>query len=318
MGYGAKPHVLHPRKKEAVLFQTEKKRQNWIQEKRECGRNMKKRVRVWMLLSLLTLFTASVCTGCSAMKKSAVETFVGGERVCVALGDSICSGYRLNEPEKERYSALLSGRLGYSEYNYGVDGQTGGELLEFLQDGKAEALERASLVIVSIGGNNVLAAAMPAIRTIFSVGSGRVALEKVYEPINAGIASFGEELCAILAEIRKAAPNARIVVQTVYNPYRSFTWFKLRLGGERLSLADFVDSCMRRLNEQILALSKQQDFLVCDVYTVFEQAYDRGERPVNASGIGLIFDPHPNASGHLLIAQAYEELLQPYAQAPAS
>ncbi len=279
---------------------------------------MKKRVRVLMLLSVLTLLAASACTGCGATKKRAVETFVAGERVCVSLGDSICSGYRLNEPEKERYSALLAGRMGYIEYNYGVDGQTGGELLEFLQDGKADALERASLVTVSIGGNNILNAAMPAIRTIFSIGSGRVALEKVYEPINAGIESFGEELCAILAEIRKAAPGVRIVVQTVYNPYRSFTRFKLRLGGERLSLADFVDSCMRRLNEQIFALSEQQDFLVCDVYTVFERAYDRGERPVNASGIGLIFDPHPNASGHRLIAQAYEDLLKPYAQAPAS
>lgn len=263
-----------------------------------------------MALGLLTAILALCCAGCAGTKRQAVETFGKGERVYVALGDSICRGYRLNDPEKERFSTLLAEQLGYSVYNYGVDGQTGGELLTFLQGGKAAALEHASLVTVSIGGNNVLEAAMPAIRSIFSVGSGRVALEKVYEPINAGIASFGEELRAILAEIRKAAPDALIVVQTVYNPYIAFTWFQIRLGGERLTLADFVDSCVRRLNEQIFTLAEEQSFLVCDVYTAFRTAYEQGDtRLVNASGIGLVFDPHPNADGHRLIAQTYGALL---------
>ena len=230
-----------------------------------------------------------------------------GNAVCyVALGDSICRGYGLKDPETQRYSSLIGARTGCTVYNYGVDGQTGAELVTFLQNGKAEALSQADVVSVSIGANNLLHALSSLLLALFSnydptSGSAiQVDAEDLYAAVDDALASFERELPELMDLIGEQTPNALVLFQTVYNPYRSFVLFPLRLSGGMTTLSALADECVRRLNEIIRDGALQYGYTVCDVYDTFEQ---NANQLVNASLGRLNFDPHPNAAGHAVIAE---------------
>lgn len=224
----------------------------------------------------------------------------------VALGDSICRGYGLADPETQRYSSLIGDRTGCTVYNYGVDGQTGAELVTFLKNGKAEALSQADVVSVSIGANNLLHALSSLLLSLFSnfdptSGSAvQVDAEDLFAAVDEALASFEQELPELIGLIGEQAPHARVLFQTVYNPYRSFILFPLRLNGNVTTLSALANDCVDRLNDIIRDGALQYGYTVCDVYDAFEQNADR---LVNASLGKLNFDPHPNAAGHAVIAE---------------
>lgn len=233
---------------------------------------------------------------------------VFGEAFCyVALGDSICRGYGLADPETQRYSSLIGKRTGCTVYNYGVDGQTGAGLVQFLRNGKAEALSQADVVSVSIGANNLLHTLSSLLLSLFSgldqTQSGstvQVDAENLFAAVDEALASFEQELPELLTLIGEQAPNARVLFQTVYNPYRSFSHFPVRLNGTKIYLSDLANECVERLNEMIRDGALQYGYTVCDVYDAFEQNADQ---LVNASLGKINFDPHPNAAGHAVIAE---------------
>ena len=73
----------------------------------------------------------------------------------VVLGDSIARGYGLENVETQRFSSLLEEDLktvykDVSVVNYGVDGQTGAELLSVLQNSPPAELNNCDCVIISI------------------------------------------------------------------------------------------------------------------------------------------------------------------------
>ena len=237
---------------------------------------------------------------------------VFGDAFCyVALGDSICRGYGLDDPENQRYSSLIGKQTGCTVYNYGVDGQTGEELITFLREGKAEALSQADVVSVSIGGNNLL----HVLSTLFFSMLGNFDLnnpasvlqmdaEDLFAAVDDAVTAFEQELPVLIELIGQQAPNAKILFQTVYNPYRSFVFPPLRLNGGpnggMTTLSALADECIQRLNEKIRDGALQYGYTVCDVYDAFEQ---NANRLVNASLGKINFDPHPNAEGHAVIAE---------------
>lgn len=231
-----------------------------------------------------------------------------GETFCyVALGDSICRGYGLEDPETQRYSSLIAERTGCAVYNYGVDGQTGRELVAFLREGKAEALAKADVVSISIGGNNLLHALSYLLRDLlgkFDPKNPEAILQADAEDlliaVDEALASFDEELPELLELIGEQAPNAKILFQTVYNPYRSFILLPVRLNGHLVTFSSLTDQCVERLNEKIRDGALQYGYTVCDVYDAFEQ---NANQLTNASLGKLNFDPHPNAAGHAVIAE---------------
>lgn len=237
---------------------------------------------------------------------------VFGDAFCyVAIGDSICRGYGLDDPETQRYSSLIGKQTGCTVYNYGVDGQTGEELITFLREGKAEALSQADVVSVSIGGNNLL----HVLSTLFFSMLGNLDLnnpasllqmdaEDLFAAVDDAVTAFELELPVLIELIGQQAPNAKILFQTVYNPYRSFVFPPLRLNGGPngglTTISALTDECIQRLNEKIRDGALQYGYTVCDVYDAFEQNADR---LVNATLTKLNFDPHPNAEGHAVIAE---------------
>lgn len=230
-----------------------------------------------------------------------------GKSFCyVALGDSICRGYGLADPETQRYSSLIGKQTGCAVYNYGVDGQTGAELVTFLREGKADALSQADVISVSIGANNLLHALSSLLLSLFSnfdpnSGSAvQVDAEDLFAAVDDALASFEQELPELMDLIGEQALNARVLFQTVYNPYRGFTHFPLRLNGQLTTLSSLANECVVRLNEIIRDGALRYGYTVCDVYDAFEQ---NANQLVNASLGKLNLDPHPNAAGHVVIAE---------------
>ena len=271
----------------------------------------------------------------------------------VVLGDSIARGYGLRDVEKQRFSSLLSEQLKkvYSDVsvaNYGIDGQTGSELLTLLQATPPTELADCDYVIISIGGNNILQAIKSltsvadeigkvntdvfrdyfiylfaedeAVRQKYSYSCG--VLNELFKTVNK--AFDGEEFNAVIdkaeedlrseipmivSEIKKINKNAEIYIQTVYNPYKNIT---VSLDGveETLDLSTRGDKAVSKLNIPIVSLAKDNGYTVAPVY----ERFARSKKPLtnarfDATEANFNIDPHPDANGHIIIADIYFKLL---------
>ena len=338
--------------------------------------------KIAILLSLLTLFLLVSCdksnanpagggpSASSAANESGAQSASGngessagaeasrfspqapsGDISLVVLGDSIARGYGLKNVETERYSALLGEQLkavyeNVSVANYGVDGRTGAELVEFLNSTPPAELGTADAVIISIGGNNVLrrlgellsgaVAVNEETVKIFTdyfgnmlatdaVGKSKfdaaaVRLNEVFKSVNAAFKSddfneiittaaekLGAELPAAVSAIRAKNPGARIIVQTVYNPYYDIN-ISLRGVETPLELSVHGEEAVSGLNDVISSLAGENGYDVVDVHEAFSESLEKltnaGIDFQGGSGTPMNFgvDPHPNAEGHKLIA----------------
>lgn len=277
-----------------------------------------------------------------------------GEISVVVLGDSIARGYGLANVEKQRYSALLAEKLAddYADVNianYGVDGLTGAELVEFLKNDMPAEIADSDYVLVSIGGNNILgvltemsgvAELMTGIDsqiitdyvkymtatdetekskyetvlttlntllgTVNSVFTGETFAQKVAEAVE----KLQNEIPEIVSLIKEENPDAKIVIQTVFNPYKSVN-ISLPYIESKVELASHGDAAVSVLNMAIESLAEEQGYAVLPVYDVFEAS---AKKAVNAAfsilTMQLNVDPHPNATGHQLIAESYYNLIK--------
>lgn len=248
------------------------------------------------------------------------------ELTYVALGDSIAAGYALANPETERFSTLLetyldkTGTIDCTSYNYGVNGQTSAELLDSLKSGTAPELEKAQLVTISIGANNVLAPSVElltqySINLLIEDADARAAANaaiynKFVTQTEDGIKQFADDLPGIIAAVRNRAPDAQIIFETIYNPYKGVP-LKLDFGVATFDISETADKLVSRLNEIIDANSDKLGYDVADVYTAFSQENDVVNADAGSSGSLLTgLDPHPNAKGHRLIADTIFPLIR--------
>ena len=261
----------------------------------------------------------------------AEPVYLPGESfVYVALGDSIASGYALNDPKRKCYGALFAAMCGSGcDYrNYAVKGHETGDLLRVL---RGIDISDADLVTVSIGGNNVLNAAAERFFLFFAdfgvgifaeyaktlVGLGdkdrvdrffaalREALDDdlLRAQVKKGIEKTKTELPAVLKTLREKAPHAFIVIQTVYNPYKGMS---IDIPGIfHKDVSALLDEFVRSLNRVITVTAEEYGCEVLDVYTEFERSSKDLLNAQTEFAIGkpIDLDPHPNAYGHELIAR---------------
>ena len=224
--------------------------------------------------------------------------------VVVLLGDSIAQGYGLNDVENERYSSLIAEKSGCTVYNYAVPGDDGADLIELLASGTCTQLERATVIVISIGANNVLKAADTLLPYYEQIQNGQAPeildISETFNVIVQGIQRFEAELPQIISDIRAINSDALIVFQTVYNPYRDFTEFKVEQNGLQISFAAFSASCVIGVNDVINNNAEELGYTVCEVYEPFKE-YEGNL--INALADGSNVDPHPNAEGHKLLAE---------------
>jgi lysophospholipase L1-like esterase len=247
----------------------------------------------------------------------------------VALGDSITSGFGLvsfkdndinNRTSPDNYVVRLGKRLGMNPVNLGIEGYDSTQLLKMItnpaQQQKADInkLKSASLVTISVGGNNVF---IPLINAIDEkLGSNKNIFESDILDVSIAIASLifdkssyrklqntvagstlkftGDskqkktgEFETIINTVNKLNPKAQIIVQTVYNPYKNL------LPAEFSKAVDTINAAI------ISKSSGGKNYKVADVASAFDKAA-KGTQLVNSDS-GNSFDPHPTKKGHQVI-----------------
>lgn len=242
----------------------------------------------------------------------------------VALGDSIAQGYGLTNFSSERYSSLLGSYIDDLEYydcktyNYAVSGDDSQKLISVLKSGTAVELENADIVTISIGANNILGVSVEKLSQyyIFSMIRDetlrKAKLQQIYDELQTstenGIQTFINDIPTIISLIKKSAPNARIIFQTVYNPFKSMDLTFDDFGDTPFTLSEETDRLVVRINDAIYAAAKSNGYEVCDIYSVFAketgvvncELYEINYNDIMSSMMAV--DPHPTSKGHTLIA----------------
>lgn len=241
----------------------------------------------------------------------------------VALGDSITTGYELPGGRYgcANYVNLTAESLslpqnGYA--NYAVNGYRAGDLLTLLPEYRDD-IARAGILVFDIGYNDILSVlysamcrAMKGDYYLAEIAGAFRALPKEeqeetlrrlpsveHEPyLLALYAQFEADLTAILDTLHEYAPEARIYMQSIYNPLAALGVF-----------TDFSNGAVEKLNGILADAAKKYGCGFLDVYTAFsanESAYTYMSR----------WDIHPNEEGHRVISALFTEALEADGFAP--
>lgn len=276
---------------------------------------------------------------------SDMEVFCGGiyegrERIkFVALGDSIARGFGLKDPKNCAYPAIVCEavrqRLVGTEvefYNYAVDGDTTTDLLKLMEHGTKE-LDGADIVTLSIGANNIL---LPFFRCLAQLSTvlgdlngtnesteDKLDINFVFDSVNkairseqfsaelsAGIAKAKADLEKVLAQIKRRAPDAVIMVMLVYSPYHEVE-ISLPYIEQKIVFGDLSDKWVGELDSVIKEKAVEAGCIIVDCFEPFKSKDGLLNVAISAIPPKFSIDPHPNLSGHIYIANLHiAELLK--------
>lgn len=125
-------------------------------------------------------------------------------------------------------------------------------------------------------------------------GSGLIGNAELIKQANA----FANNFQKIIQILKRLAPNAKIFVTNIYNPYEGFA---IPYGTNSFDLGQMTDSYIQILNQAFDPNS--HDYILIDVNSAFSESLQKGVNPVNADVRTFNFDPHPNKTGHRIIAE---------------
>ncbi|MDR0293646.1 MAG: GDSL-type esterase/lipase family protein [Oscillospiraceae bacterium] len=284
------------------------------------------------LAVFVMLMAVSVCANIPGFRVMAASS--ADALVYVALGDSVPAGYALPDPETESYVGFLSeqmksGGKTVETYNLARSGLTTTQLLDAL-NGMAAAeqavLAGADVITLNIGGNNILGPVISRIGQI-ALDAGITGMditnaqpeqiaqifislmtfvpdEALDASLQAGVAAFTSDFAEIIALLKAEAPNAAMIVSTVYNPIPA-----------GLGLSDTAKELITGMNALILGGAETGGYGIADTYEAFTLAEAAGIRVTNVNldmtKGPVSIDIHPNAAGHALMAQIHAAVLYP-------
>jgi lysophospholipase L1-like esterase len=237
------------------------------------------------------------------------------------LGDSVAAGFGLPgyraAPQGGNVTLLyemLKAEGFVDRYeNLAVSGHTTGDLLGVLDGIGGDGLKmfaEARVVSINIGGNNILEPFMAHISGLGTQNpiSGLLGLASLvggsFPPaldaaLDEGVGRYGEELGRAIDWLKEHAPDAVIIVNTVYHSIP-----KEIMGISVGAVATRADGLIDRMNGVIYALSEEKGFLVADVYGQMSGRVDLTISNFDTGAGAISFDVvHPNADGHRLIAE---------------
>jgi len=115
--------------------------------------------------------------------------------------------------------------------------------------------------------------------------------------LHEGTVAFYYEFTEIINWVMSAAPNATVIVSTIYNPIPP------QLLIIPLSLSQWATELISAMNYVITSLDNTMGYIVVDVYPYLSNRLDLMAFNLNPFGSSISFDIiHPNAYGHRLIA----------------
>lgn len=237
----------------------------------------------------------------------------------LVLGDSISTGYGLSDTDNS-YASLVADYYGATYINYAQDGLKAEELKVSLENGTYDTeLSKADYVLVTIGGNDIIAPALEIIQNVTKKYGYNV---DDYTSVKELISTFSSKDQAMVNEVidelantistrtiskNYVAPcfdyvskhtNGKIVFQTVYNPFSintsSSEWapYKSRLDNINAKM-DIYCSGMKKYYEKYV-----EDYSNIQLLDAYSHFAGHGETLTNIESI----DIHPNQAGHLYLA----------------
>ncbi|MBE6677233.1 MAG: hypothetical protein E7597_00350 [Ruminococcaceae bacterium] len=252
----------------------------------------------------------------------------------VALGDSIARGYGLENPEKECYPARLTKALTtvlegttVNYTNYAVDGMTTQGLIELLENG-ADAIDSADLITICIGANNLLHNFLEVVEKhmpsmVSSSGSvsqnemqssafvdavkaiqAEVESEEFAVLMNEGVEQLKVDLVYIIEELNRRAPNADIVITTVYSPYNGIR-LSLPYLGIDFDMGAVSDRWVSALDAEIIRIAREKNCTLVEAYEPFEDKGGLVNAALSFIPFNFNFDPHPNLKGHIELSNLH-------------
>lgn len=247
------------------------------------------------------------------------------------IGDSISTGYGLENYEYKNiphtssinttgsYGYILSQKYNLTDtyHNFANDGDNSDELLKKLQTHKLdEYIKNADFISISIGGNDLIDYFYSVIKNSLDI-KDELSLEKIknlnfkdiklYQNVIIYLATndfkemkkntqnnFNDNFNSIEKYIHDLNPDAKIIFQTVFNPFSGIPSYTLFDSISEMFLTD--------LNKTITSSGTDNtDFI--DVYSVFK---DNSKKYTNI----LSNDIHPNSEGHKKIAELLDQKIK--------
>ena len=262
----------------------------------------------------------------------------------LALGDSITTGYGLQDAKAERFTALLGEN--YIITNKAIDGNTITGIAKQLQTGaiSKEMISSADVITITAGGNDMMAFIHTKMAEIYNAknhtsihaadiskiinGLNRSNLIQNYtllgieaqllnkENINYfinsqeftnALYSYQQMLIKTTTFFKRINPNALIIVATQYNPYAEFAnnaLFKPFYHG--------IEEGMVKLNEVITTGATAGGYTIADVKAAFDNRHSNTFDLYNANPNLTAFnlDLHPNSNGHILLAEVFKQTIE--------
>ncbi len=334
-------------------------------------------------------FIMSAAMAVSSM--AVVNVSAEGENIenMVILGDSIAGGYGLDPETEYTYAQICADYLGCNVENYAVDGLDSAELctmLETLDDEKKQAVSDADVVVISIGGNDIIhytsktildyAARRNFLKPEYTADDipedpgmyammhminfrGEGSLQEYAESGITAVTDLNRELKSLSANLRLSTgnnaygenqgiipnqiipniekavktidsinPDARIIVQTVYQPMQfSPEFVESEYGNGKYAMMltqlreDFnlvMDTFREELRTvegieiadvfyQFTSLKQLSDS--CNATPGYAYYFTDIQEPLESQNGGKTKDFHPNQKGHLAIASTILDVI---------
>lgn len=259
---------------------------------------------VFAVILIFVLFAPSVLVGTGDYEHKIVNY--------VALGDSIASGYGLDDVRSESYVGRIAGMLeerygAVHLVNFGRNGLRSEQLLDVLINEKNEQygeyrteLQKADLVTLSIGSNDLL--------QYLSLDTDFEEFKKRGDQVfTEACERFAQNIPRIIDAIHKQAPGAQLFVNNIYNPCNDSSFAIAEKYIDNLDI--MAETYIQKMNEGFASEEVRSVFnsgagndryTLVDVKRAFEKT---DEKLINMVFSWRNVDPHPNKEGHRVIAE---------------
>jgi lysophospholipase L1-like esterase len=271
------------------------------------------------------------------------------QSIYLILGDSISTGYQPEGPAltDKAFFGIIAKDGGYSMDNRAVNGNTSSGLWEqFAQGALDSAIARASLITITIGGNDLVAPLFTDIKQQYNQiaalrGHQTVSVSEMIgiltnptdprytmalgavEFFTAGLRAmsggafdlylgpvlrtFRDNLDRITGHIHDLNPKAAVIVETQYYPYY---WLDTRFRGVLEDAFSTVIAAFNQvIQEQAVDAEGIARYRVAGTYQAFADHFAKDPAQALTNAVGIELDFHPNAAGHAVIAAAMEKAI---------
>ena len=247
---------------------------------------------------LAAILLLSLCSCGNKKIISASQTIDGipasGSRKIVVFGDSIAAGYGLSSQD-QNYVNIFAKNIGASLKNDAVSGYESADMLALLGTYSAQNdIINANIVVISIGGNDLLHKKETIVSTLKETLHGG---KFFTDDINAIYTNYEANLTSCISIIKEKNPNAKIIIQTLYNPAEK-QGYKVSV----INVGKLANRYIDKLNESILTVCANKT----NVY-VFDVSTEMNKDAANFYNLQTNFDIHPTVQGHQTLAKIYTD-----------